>query len=76
MGLSDTSPFVEALQAEIHKRMGGERRLSIAMDMSMATRELALSRIRKYHPEKSGREIMKVYFQEILSLSGLHSDRT
>jgi hypothetical protein len=49
--MSDTSPEAQAIQDEIHRRMTGEERLKLAFEMSMTVRNLALSRLRKEHPD-------------------------
>jgi Rv0078B-related antitoxin len=49
--MSDTSPAAQAVQDEIHRRMTGEERLKLAFEMSEMARNLALSRLRKEHPD-------------------------
>lgn len=49
--MSDTSPEAQAIQDEIHRRMTPEERLKLAFEMSEMTRNLALSRLRKEHPD-------------------------
>jgi Rv0078B-related antitoxin len=49
--MSDTTPAVQAIQDEIHRRMTGEERLKLAFEMSEMARNLALSRLRKEHPD-------------------------
>lgn len=66
MGFLDTSPDIRAKQAEIHRRMGGVRRMELAMDMSLAVREFTLTRLRREYPEKSAPEIMKAFIDEVL----------
>ena len=51
--LSDTSRVVVELQASIHRGLTGSERLRIALDMSLAVRELSLSRLRAEHPDWS-----------------------
>jgi hypothetical protein len=53
VGISDTSPAAQDLQAEIHRKMTGEQRLALALDMSDFARELAAERIREEHPDWS-----------------------
>jgi hypothetical protein len=57
MSISDTSPTVQRMQAEIFRRMTGEQRLKIACDLSDALREMAMARIRHEHPDWSERRI-------------------
>jgi hypothetical protein len=49
--MSDTSPSAQAIQDEIHRRMSGEERFKLAMEMSLMVREFAWARLRKEHPE-------------------------
>lgn len=49
--MSDTSPAVQAIQDEILRRMPGEERFRLAVEMSEMVRELALTRLRAEHPE-------------------------
>lgn len=59
----DTAPEVAAMQREIHKRMGGEGRLRLALEMSEAVHEMALARLRRDHPDQSERDIVKLYLR-------------
>jgi hypothetical protein len=67
MAKQDTPPEVRALQAEIHRRMGGPKRVELALDMSRTLRETILAGIRGRHPGVSEREAMRLYFQDILA---------
>ncbi|HEX6040085.1 hypothetical protein [Longimicrobium sp.] len=49
--MSDTSPEVQAIQDEIHRRMTGEQRLNLAIEMSEMTRRIAMARLRSEHPD-------------------------
>ena len=49
--MSDTSPAAQAIQDEIHRRMTGEERLKLAIEMSLMAREFAWARLRKEHPD-------------------------
>ncbi len=55
--MSDTSPEAAEIQAAIHRRMTGVERLRMAMEMSLAARELAAARLRLEHPEWSEHQI-------------------
>ena len=46
-----------ALQARAHRRMTGEQRLLVALDMSSFVLELAAARLRKAFPASSDRQI-------------------
>ncbi len=47
----DTSAEAARVQTEIHRRLGGPRRVEIAGQLSETVRELARARIRSKHPE-------------------------
>lgn len=47
------------MQDEILRRMTGEERLELAFQMSMAARELSLSRLRRQHPEWTEHELQR-----------------
>jgi hypothetical protein len=49
--MHDTSPEAARIQAEIHRRLGGPRKILIACQMSDAIREIARARIRTQHPD-------------------------
>lgn len=49
--MSDTTPEVQAIQDEIHRRMTGEQRLNLAIEMSEMARGFALARLRSEHPD-------------------------
>jgi len=55
----DTSPEAAAVQAEIIRRMTGEERLLLALEMSVAAKELTASRIRHDHPDWSEDEVRR-----------------
>lgn len=57
--MTDTSPTVAALQARIHRSLTGCERLRIAIEMSLAARELSLARLRRQHPEWSDAELRR-----------------
>lgn len=47
----DTSAEAAHVQTEIHRALGGPRRLQLACQMSETVRDLARARIRSKHPE-------------------------
>lgn len=49
--MSDTSPAAQAIQDDIYRRMTGPERLALAMEMSLAVREMTWSRLRSQHPD-------------------------
>jgi len=64
--VSDTSRVAAALQASIHRGLTGSERLRVALDMSLAVRQLSLTRLRRQHPDWSEldlkRELMRYAF--------------
>jgi hypothetical protein len=62
----DTSAEAQAVQVKILRSMSGEKRLLLAMEMSLFTRDLARSRIRSEHPEwtevQIARELPRIAF--------------
>lgn len=57
--MSDTSPAAQAIQDEIHRRMSGEERLKLAMEMSDMARAFAVARLRQEHPDWTEWEIKR-----------------
>lgn len=55
----DTSKAVAALQARILRRMTGEERLKLAMEMSLAARAFSTARLRHEHPDWSDSELKR-----------------
>lgn len=66
MTARDTSPEAEEVQLAIFRRMTGEQRLKIAMEMSEFAREVSLSRIRAEHPDwtewQARKELLRLDF--------------
>lgn len=59
MSISDTSPEAAEVQLGVFRRMTGEQRLKLALEMSDFAREISLSRIRFEHPEWSEWEVKR-----------------
>jgi len=59
MKISDTSPEAAEIQLAIFRRMTGEQRLRLALEMSDFARGLSLSRIRSEHPHWSDWEVKR-----------------
>jgi hypothetical protein len=57
--MSDTSPAVQAIQDEIHRRMSGEERFKLAVEMSEMARAFAEARLRTEHPEWTDWEVKR-----------------
>jgi len=55
----DTSSEADVLQQEILRRLGGPARFRLALDMSVAARTLALTRLRRRHPDYSELDLKK-----------------
>jgi hypothetical protein len=53
----DTTPEIEAMQIRLFRSMSVERRLEIALQISLLSRELMRSGVRNQHPDWSDREI-------------------
>jgi hypothetical protein len=51
MAISDTSPAAAAVQLAAQRRLTGEQRVKIALEMSLAMRDLALAGLRHQHPD-------------------------
>jgi hypothetical protein len=54
---ADTSPEAHALQIEIYRRMGPEKRLALALRLSDEARAITRSGIRARHPEYSEEQV-------------------
>ncbi|HEV3052941.1 MAG TPA: hypothetical protein VGX50_21720 [Longimicrobium sp.] len=59
MPIRDTSLDAEQVQLDVFRRMTGEQRLKLALEMSDFARGLSLSRIRAEHPEWSDWEVKR-----------------
>ena len=59
MTIRDTSRDAEEVQLGIFRKMTGEQRLKLALEMSDFARNLSLSRIRAEHPEWSDWEVKR-----------------
>jgi hypothetical protein len=59
MPTRDTSHDAEQVQLGVFRKMTGEQRLKLALEMSDFARELSLSRIRAEHPEWSDWEVKR-----------------
>ncbi len=64
MRVTDTSASAEAVQREIHRRLGGPARLRLALDMSVAARTMTLARLRLRYPQYSEPELKKALLRE------------
>ena len=55
--MRDTTPEAHSVQTAAYRRMGGERRVMIALELSETVRELARARIRRDHPDFDERAV-------------------
>lgn len=55
----DTSREAAAIQTRILRRLTGEQRLMTALEMSLLTRELCLTRLRLEHPNWTENELKR-----------------
>lgn len=53
----DTTPEIEAMQIRLFRSMSVERRLEIALEISLLSREFMKAGVRNQHPGWSDREI-------------------
>lgn len=61
----DTSPEAWAEYCRALDRIGGEKRLRIALDLSESVRSLRLAGIRAQFPTESQSQIVRRYVQEV-----------
>jgi hypothetical protein len=59
MPIRDTLPDAEEVQLSVFRKMTGEQRLKLALEMRDFARGLSQSRIRAEHPEWSGWEVKR-----------------
>jgi hypothetical protein len=55
--MTDTTRVAAAIQTRVLRGLGGSRRLTMALEMSLFARELTLTRLRKQHPEWPERKL-------------------
>jgi len=53
----DTTPEIEAMQIRLFRSMSVERRLELALEISLLSRELMKAGVRNQHPDWSDTEI-------------------
>ena len=57
----DTSPEAHRIQSEIYARMGGVARLSVAFELTDATRRITIAGIRHRHPEYTDEQVSSAW---------------
>jgi len=67
VSITDTSPSAHAVQLQIQRAMPGERRLMMALEMSLFARELTKRRIQQEHPDWTEAQVVR----ELLRLAFL-----
>ena len=67
----DTSPSAAAVQTAALRKLTGEQRLEIAVEMSLLARELSRTRIRQSHPQWTEDEINRELLRYAFSSSPL-----
>ncbi len=55
--MNDTTPEAREVQTAVYRRMGGARRVEIALELSELVRDLARARIRQQHPAFDDRAV-------------------
>jgi hypothetical protein len=64
--MRDTASAAAAVQTQAQRQLGGPGRLRLAFEMSMLTRELTLTGLRRSHPDWSPwqlrRELLRLCF--------------
>ena len=64
----DTAPDIFLMQAAIYRRLGAQRRLELACQMSETVRDLARARIRAKHPDLDETGIREVLIWELYGI--------
>lgn len=59
MPMKDTSPEALELQTGVYRRLSPGERLVLAFELSVVARELAMSRLRRQHPDWTPADLMK-----------------
>ena len=57
--MKDTSPETRELQTGVYRRLSPGERFALAFELSVMARELAMSRLRRQHPDWSHADLMK-----------------
>ena len=64
---SDTTLEAQRVQFELMRQLPGWKRLSLAFELTHATRQLVLADIRARHPEACDEELRKRFISRVLS---------
>ncbi|MDQ1706828.1 MAG: hypothetical protein QOJ88_39 [Pyrinomonadaceae bacterium] len=63
---SDTTPEAQRMHFELMRRLPGWKRLSLALELTWATRQLILADIRHHFPEADEAEIRRRFIARVL----------
>ena len=63
MPVSDTTPWIAALQLKLYRQMTPSQRVQIAVDLSDAVRETTLAGIRRRHPQYSESDVRDAFLR-------------
>lgn len=67
----DTSPEAAEIQEEVIRRMSGADRLMLALEMSVAARELRAAGIREEHPDWPEEEVRRELLRHAFDFKNL-----
>lgn len=70
--MQDTMPEAKEVQTAAYRRMGAERRVMVALDLSETVRELARTRIRNMHPDFDERAVEDELLWELYGFRRVH----
>jgi hypothetical protein len=66
MRARDTSPEAHAVQLRVYARMGSQRRVELAFEMSEQAREMAIDGVRERNPGWSRQQAREFVLRQIL----------
>ena len=68
MAVTDTTPQAAAIQLQLYREAGPSRRAQIAVELSDAVRETALSGIRRRHPDYTDEQVRSTFLRIVYRL--------
>jgi hypothetical protein len=72
--MDDTAPAAEEMQLAIQRRLTGEQRLALAVEMSRLARDLLLARLRHEHANWTSEELTRQVLRCAFLSEGLPAD--
>ena len=63
---------VREVQTQVYRRMGSERRVMVALDLSETVRELARTRIRRQNPDFDEQAVRYELLRELYGFRRVH----